>query len=245
MITRATGGMADDESYRRLRTSLMQNPVVRAELPKIVRDCYDLAEFWDRIKRDISNYQGRRDYLRDQFKPFLIALERQSSPGDMVVSGAIEKVTWSHVLDAWTKALDRRNSDPDGAITAARSLLETVCKHILDESGVAYDEKADLPKLYGMTAQQMNLAPSQHSDESIKRILGGCHAVVDGLAGLRNRLGDAHGKGSAHVKVSGRHAALAVNLAGPVAAFLVETWEERFASPSQRSPVTHDRIPLQ
>jgi hypothetical protein len=39
------------------------------------------------------------------------------------------------VSEMWHKALDRRTDDPDGAITAARTLLETVCKHILDELG--------------------------------------------------------------------------------------------------------------
>lgn len=37
--------------------------------------------------------------------------------------------------------------DPEGAITAARTLLETVCKHILDERGVDYEADADLPAL--------------------------------------------------------------------------------------------------
>ncbi len=33
--------------------------------------------------------------------------------------------------------MERRATDPEGAITAARTLLETVCKHILDEQGLA------------------------------------------------------------------------------------------------------------
>ena len=39
-----------------------------------------------------------------------------------------------------------RQDDPEGAITAARTLLETVCKHILDETEVDYS-KDDLPTL--------------------------------------------------------------------------------------------------
>ena len=35
-----------------------------------------------------------------------------------------------------TDNLQRRFDDPDGAITAARTLLETVCKHILDLSEI-------------------------------------------------------------------------------------------------------------
>lgn len=41
----------------------------------------------------------------------------------------------------------RREADSEGAITLARSLLETVTKHILDEMEEPYSEKDDLPKL--------------------------------------------------------------------------------------------------
>ena len=91
----------------------------------------------------------------------------------------------------WQTALVRRVSDPDGAITSARTLLETVCKHILDDVGVDYDAGADLPKLYGLTAKAVSIAPSQQTEPILKQILGGCTAVVEGLGALRNKLGDA------------------------------------------------------
>ena len=49
--------------------------------------------------------------------------------------------------------------------------------------------------------------------------------VVHGFASLRNKLGDAHGKGKNPVKAAPRHAQLAVNLAGATAAFLLATFE--------------------
>ena len=85
-------------------------------------------------------------------------------------------------------------SDPDGAITTARSLVETVCKYILDERGVGYDDTLELPKLYRLVSEELKLAPSQHSESIVKQILGGCCAVVKGWVHL-NRHGDAHGKG--------------------------------------------------
>jgi hypothetical protein len=128
----------------------------------------------------------------------------------------------------WDKALKRAPSDPEGAITAARTLLEDVCKHLLDEgteAGSLYGPKDDLPKLYRLASEKLNLAPSQHSEEAFKRILGGCANVVEGLGSLRNKVGDAHGKGKRQVRVLPRHAHLAVNLAGAMALYLIETWE--------------------
>ena len=132
-----------------------------------------------------------------------------------------------YISEAWDKARARRHEDPEGAITAARTLLESVCKHILDESGVQYGDNADLAKLYGLTSKELNLAPSQHTEEAFRKILGGAHSIVDGLANLRNRLGDAHGQGKLPVKPLPRHAELAVNMAGSMASFLLATFEAK------------------
>src|ERR1019366_2014225 len=121
------------------------------------------------------------------------------------ISATKPKWDTAFIQEVWRKALDRIHQDPDGAITTARSLLESVCKRILDELGVPYSDKEDLPKLYGLTSKELNLAPSQHTEEAFKKILGGVHSVVDGLANLRNRLGDAHGQGKRPVKPAPRH----------------------------------------
>jgi hypothetical protein len=73
----------------------------------------------------------------------------------------------------------------------------------------------------------MKLAPSDHTEQAFKQILGGCYSVVNGLGTLRNRLSDSHGQGSQPVRPAARHADLAVNLAGAMATFLVETWRDR------------------
>ena len=62
--------------------------------------------------------------------------------------------------------------------------------------------------------------------------MGGSQSVVDGLAALRNRLGDAHGKGSDGLVPSPALSALAVNMAGSTALFLMESWETHRVRPS-------------
>jgi hypothetical protein len=102
-----------------------------------------------------------------------------------------------------------------------------VCKFILDDLDVRYAEADDLPALYRKVAKELRLAPSDHSEEAFKQILGGVMSVVGGLATVRNRLSDSHGKGKKPVRPLPRHANLTVNLAGTVAVFLVETWQAR------------------
>lgn len=153
-------------------------------------------------------------------------------PADDLISETLWSFDEGGVHHAWQKALERRVSDPEGAITAAKTLLETVCKHIIDDAGGAYGDNDDLPKLYATAAEHLNLAPSQHTEAIFKSILGNCQSVVGNLAGLRNRLGDAHGQGRRPVKPLPRHAQLAVNLAGTMAMFLISTWMERKPTPT-------------
>lgn len=151
----------------------------------------------------------------------------QSLPVDRIVSDALASFDELGVSTVWQRALARRETDPEGAITLARTLLETVCKHIIDGSAATYNEKDELPRLYRIAAECLNLAPDQHTEDIFKRILGGCQTIVEGLGALRNKLSDAHGRGPKPARPTGRHAALAVNLAGAMAMFLVETARDR------------------
>jgi len=219
------GGWNEDPTYKELRSELMANPRIKSQLPRFISKCRDMGAFWSFIKGEFSTYADRRQYLRDEFEPLLQMLETETAvPSDENISGAIAVLDSEHIAHAWRKALDRRSSDAEGAITAARTLLESVCKHILDACGIAYSDTDDLPKLYGTTAEHLNLAPNQHTERIFKQILGSCQSVVEGLGALRNRLSDAHGKGKLAVRPAPRHAELAVNLAGSMATFLVSTW---------------------
>lgn len=228
LVSVATGGDGEDEEYRQLRQTLMELPRVRSLLPQFVRTCRDNFQFWQFIKYQYGTYQERRDFIWDSFRPLLEEVESQHIvPSDEGIAVELKKFDETHVHQVWQKALDRRTSDPEGAITIARTLLETVCKHILDDLSVSHPKDADLPKLYHMTAEALNLAPSQHSEKTFKSILGACQTVVNNLGTLRNRIGDAHGQGRKPIKPKARHAELAVNLSGAMVTFLVSTWREK------------------
>jgi hypothetical protein len=149
------------------------------------------------------------------------------SPADSAISEVLSAFDEEGVHAAWRKCLERRVADPEGAITSARTLLETVCKHIIEVNGQASEDKEDLPSLYRRAAGLLNLAPDQHTEDTFKSILGSCQNVVNSLGTLRNRLSDAHGRGRRPVRPSARHAELATNLAGTMAMFLVSTWRAR------------------
>jgi hypothetical protein len=228
LVAHATGTQEDDAEFMRLRQSVISDPKLANLAPSFLKTCRNLSQFWQFIKFEFKTYAERRGFLWAEFRPLIDMLEGAgTAPSDSAVTSAVEKFDAAHVQAAWHKAIERRTTDPDGAITMARTLLESVCKHILEVSGTPYEDAPDLNKLYRQTAEVLNIAPTQHTGPVFKQILGGCTAVVEGLGALRNRLGDSHGKGMAGVKAAPRHAELAVNLAGALALFLLATWDAR------------------
>jgi hypothetical protein len=149
------------------------------------------------------------------------------SPADAAISTALERFDPEQIHGRWTAALDRRSTDPAGAITLARTLLEDVCRWLLEELGEQPGNQDDLPTLYRKLSKGLKLAPDDHSEQVFKQILGSCQQVVELLGALRNKLGDAHGSGPRRARPAESHAELAVNLAGSMATFLVATWEAR------------------
>ncbi|WP_105619992.1 abortive infection family protein [Vallitalea okinawensis] len=118
-----------------------------------------------------------------------------------------------------------QNGDYDGAITNARTLIETVCLHILDESNVEYKDDGNLMKLHKSVAKILNMLPQNYQEDSLKQICSGFISIVNGISCIRNDLSDAHGRGKLNnYKVESRHAILAVNSSKTITEFLLASW---------------------
>jgi hypothetical protein len=127
-------------------------------------------------------------------------------------------------IDEQARKCDEKISSGDyyGAITNARSLVEAVLTEIekdLDSNAPEYD--GDLIKLYRRVAKLINLGPERKDiSDTLKQVLAGLNSIIAGLAGLRNKMSDAH---VASYKPSKHHAKLAVNSAKTICDFLFES----------------------
>jgi hypothetical protein len=221
LVSRATGRPADDNEYKSLRLKFASNKALREKTPTFLLDCQDLSDFWSFIKSQSPTYEGRRNFIRDSLKLLYQHAEQELLDGYSIPPP--EKITPAYIHEEWAKAAERAQSDPRGAITAARTLLEATCKHILSKNNLEYADDDDLPKLYGHCAKHLNLHPTQHTERIFKQILSGCISIVSGIGSMRNKLGDAHAAKVATPKPGTRHSALAVNISCSLAAFLLET----------------------
>lgn len=196
-ITIAEGGEVPKGEYRAVHTRLFESPTVRRVANKALRRYRTPELLWGHL-RSVATGSGswglRRDAAHALIDPVLDALHDQAEmPADDLVTLAATRLNAESVREAWSRALDRRDSHPDGAITSARTLLESTLKTILDDRQLPYKTDADLPDLYKAVSKELNLSAAAHTEQAFKQILGGCHSVVVGLGSLRNKAGDAHG----------------------------------------------------
>ena len=228
LIDRATGGTIRVDQYKRARGFFISDPALRRRIPQWLHTRRTLGQYWDFIKGEFGSYAERREFIRQELAPLFEYLEfGPRAPHADRVGTAASSISPAYVRVIWEKALERTSEDPDGAITSARELMEAVLKHLADDLDVGYGENPDLHDLYKSVADELNLTPEQHEEKLFKQILGSCSGVVSGIGRIRNVFGDAHGKGSTTYRSGARHARLAVNMAGTMCLFLIETAEAR------------------
>lgn len=121
------------------------------------------------------------------------------------------------------KALE---SVPDFAFDLAKTLVESVCKTILEDIGRPPDPRWDAPRIMRETTTYLSMLPPGHAhvasaQDSIAKTLNGLNTTVQGLCELRSRYGIAsHGRDGFSARLGLRQATLAAQAADTIVAFL-------------------------
>ncbi|MEL7198105.1 MAG: abortive infection family protein [Pseudomonadota bacterium] len=123
-------------------------------------------------------------------------------------------------------------TDPALAIGTAKDLVETCCKSILNDMGVAHSKTASLQSLSKLVVKELKLVPEDISDqakgaENIRLLLRNLASIAHYLAELRGLYGSGHGRDGNHRGLQPRHAKLIVGSAVVFVDFLAETYRER------------------
>lgn len=123
-------------------------------------------------------------------------------------------------------------NDPEDSITAASSLVESMCRSILLELKLEIPKDRSLQKLMQAVQLPLGISPKKQCDgfpsevaEHVRTILGALATIAQGIATLRTCGGDAHGHERGAPRIDVRIARLAVNAASTLAFFLLETWQ--------------------
>jgi|GEM_PF-2288159 len=130
------------------------------------------------------------------------------------------KIRESAFRTDWIEAHRGIALSPAEAMTAARRLLETTLKTILDERQETPADKGDLGKLIKQTEAALGFVAKDHQGEH--QVLAGLASIVGGISALSNESGGRHGTvGGVEIENSAI-ADLCVNACGTIGLFFIE-----------------------
>jgi len=209
---------------------------------KALRLAFEYAADPRDFVREPEKHVAVMRHLNTYLVPDGFELQLQGGRARLCKSGATSSVVTAlddaaRTLDLDTvrtdldRALKNADTDPEDAVTAANSTLESVCRSILIELGKDLPEKRDITGLMKAIREPLGLTGDQASKEisdDVQKILGSLAGVSQGVGALRTHAGDAHGRERKFRRIDARIARLAINSAGSAALFLIETWQQKY-----------------
>ena len=150
----------------------------------------------------------------------------------MAVAAKIAVLDFDTVQRDIARAQKSLTDDSEDAVTAACSLIESVCRSIIVELGRPLPAKKDIDGLMKATQDALNLSPGRADlppeiEQDVRQILGGLTSISKGVGALRTHGGDAHGRERGFKRIDARIARVCLNTASSLALFLIETWEQQ------------------
>ena len=149
-----------------------------------------------------------------------------TSPFVMHGSRAAIAAGLAHIEEQVTGIEQAVSNNPGLAFDLAKTLIESACRTILAERGVAFDPDDDLPKIFKAATNHLPFLPPSASGEaevrkSLMQTLSGLSTAVQGVCELRNACGFAsHGSDGPRPLMEGVQALLAAETADAIVGFL-------------------------
>jgi len=225
-------------AVQELLASLNNDPAQRDAIIGIIEavsDPRDFIEDVDKLAAVVAYLNKRLAFdgfeLRKIGQVYKVVALATNAVAASALQAKAKALDLGSVHNDFERALSQADTDPAGAITAACSTVESVCKCILDEMSKPYPTNKDIKGLVGEVAKHLNLSPGRDDlpkewEQDIRTILSGLFNVVGGIGSLRTHAGDAHGKGKNPVPADPRIARLAIHAASTVSLFYIETWQK-------------------
>lgn len=149
---------------------------------------------------------------------------------ELVEAKELERISFQYIHEQVRKCNFKiADKDFDGAVTNARTLIESICLFILEsKTKQKHEYDGNLIKLYKSVASLLKMSPGDYDDDNLKQILSGVFSIINGVSGLRNTFSDSHGSSPSKstYKIDERHAILTVNLAKTITEYLFLSYEK-------------------
>ncbi len=198
------------------------------------RDFIHQPEKLETVLNYLNSYLVHDGYeLQQQGSNSRLLKRGTSAPAITTLAATLAIIDFDTVQRDLDRALASVETDPEDAVTAACSVIESLCRSILGELDLPLPLQLDIQGLYKAVRDPLGLSPGKEDvspeiANDVRAILGGLNAAVQGIGALRTHAGDAHGRGRGFRRIDARIARLAIHTASGIALFIIETWQKKF-----------------
>ena len=212
----------DQETFLKFITEVL-NPAIRKDASE---QTHLAAAFNGHLKRD--GWELVEDVIvdgRPKYEPERVVSRLGNSTQRIK---AVAASLHSNNLYEDLRRLERvGDTEPGEAIALAKEIVESCCKLILDDRGVSYQEKADIPELLKLLRKEIQILPqgikeNARAANEIREILTSLGKIAHALGPIRNAYGKGHGRGRDFKGLEPRHARLAVGAASTFVDFVLD-----------------------
>lgn len=134
--------------------------------------------------------------------------------GGSPLGQSLTAVSLRGIKKDWWTASSRLHSSPAGAITAGRTMVESVSKTIISERGGTPDSSSKMGKLVDKAMEALGLKSGSGVNNAVNQLVSGALSISDGLASISNEAGDRHGQVGGATLDDATIAEVCVNAAG-------------------------------
>lgn len=145
-------------------------------------------------------------------------------PGVKSIEDMFKAGDFQSIEDDFSRTVLTIDSDPHAAITAASSVIESLCKTYIDVNDLEMPRKQTISQLWGVVRSDLGLNIDRELHEDQKKILQGLTSIIHGVGAFRTHIGSAHGRGFTPPPIDVSEARLAVNAAHTVVRFVMDRW---------------------
>lgn len=129
----------------------------------------------------------------------------------------------AELVEARTKL---QELDFDGCIRVSTVAVESALKMILDSKELTYPPKEQITGLWKAVRGQLHEEEDEVAGERMVQVAGSINGTISALAGARNDLSDAHGRGNICPELRKSYAELCLNLSASLVTYVVRRTRE-------------------
>ena len=204
----------------------------------------DLLEYYE---TQYPNFEKERDGVKEPYSFGItndvyakyyaqckeIAQRTNTNQFSSFATNSVKEVFSSEYIDQQLRImLENQKSNPTEAIGKAKELIESCCKTILEEKGIAINSKWDVGNLVDETMKLLEITPKHIPDtakeaKAIKALLQELKGIGSQIAIIRNAYGSGHGKSASYKGLQERHAKLSIGSSVTLVNFLWDSFERK------------------